>query len=147
MHLLQECFRAFIFTQHHCFLKMFFWWWSEKSCYGNRCYLEHSVLTHVLRCISRKAFLPWARLAMCASSQRRHWPCPKPRQTDAQIQLPMPQVCVNLVYLRYGNQITGNTTSPGRRAACCLVVEGHYRYHLGFNAACEVFCNLYCEKC
>lgn len=76
----------------------------------------------------------------------RQWPCPKPRQTDMRIQLSTPKVCVNFIYPRCGSQTKGNGARLGSRALCCLVMEGHYRYDLGFCAACEVFCNLYCEK-
>lgn len=150
MHLLQECCCAFIFTRYRCSLKMFFDDGVRKAVTKTNVTLSR-VTTHVLRCISRKACPPWVGLThiphlRAAEVCWKQWPCPKPRQTDIRIPLPIPKVCLNLIYPRCGSQRKGNAARLGSKAVCCLVVGEHYGYDLGFCAACEVFCNPYCEK-
>lgn len=125
-------------------------WWSVKSCYWNWCYLEVRVTAPCLDASREKpACHGWGSLHVplprAAEVCWRQQPCPKPGQTDLQIQLPTPKVCVNLVYLMCVSQAKGNAARLWSRVVC-LVVEGHHRCYLGFSPACEAFCNLYCGK-
>ena len=151
MHLLQECCRAFIFTQYRCSLKMFFDDGVRKAVTKTNVTLSAELqLTRSDASQEKPARhgsgLPRIPLLRAAEVHWKQQSCPKPAQTDIWIQLLIPKVCVNSIYPRCGSQTKANAASLGSRAVCCLVVEGHYRYDLGFCAACEIFCNLYCEK-